>query len=72
MRIFGANNNLMDFYLDQLQKLNTSSTPLPAVKFKDNSGYSSTWMHLTPECIHAIEKYFTEITSTHENITAGH
>ena len=45
------------FYSGQLLKINHSSNPLPSVKFRDGSGYSTSWMHLTPECIRAISEY---------------
>lgn len=49
----------MNYYSDQLQKLKNSSTPLPEIKFKDSAGNSTAWMHLTVECICAIEYYFS-------------
>jgi len=52
----------MNFYSDQLEKLESKNLPLPCVKFKDSCGYSSSWMHITPECISAIQKFFTEFT----------
>lgn len=52
----------MNYYSDQLEKLKNDSLPLPAVKFKDGNGYNSSWMHLTPECISAVQKYFSDFT----------
>jgi len=53
---------MTSFYSDQLEKLKNESLPLPSVKFKDSNGYSSSWMHLTPECISAVQKYLIDFT----------
>jgi len=58
----------MDFYSVQLLKINNSCNPLPSVKFRDCNGYSTTWMHLTPECIKAISEYMKVATFTNEEI----
>ena len=56
----------MDFYSVQLLKINNSCNPLPSVKLKDSSGYSTSWMHLTPECIDAISEYLKSANFTNE------
>jgi len=52
----------MDYYSVQLLKINHSCNPLPSVKFRDGCGFSTTWMHLTPECIEAISDYLKTTT----------
>ena len=50
------------FYSGQLLKINNSNNPLPSIKLRDGSGYSTTWMHLIPECIKAISEYINMAT----------
>ena len=46
-----------NYYTEQLERLQFDRLPLPLVKFKDHKGYMTYWLHLTPECIYAIQKY---------------
>jgi hypothetical protein len=46
-----------NYYTEQLERLQFDRLPFPLVRFKDYNGYLSDWLHLTPECIGAIQKY---------------
>ena len=54
------------FYEKIIDKLSVSATPVPAIKIKDSDGKITEWMHLTPECLIALNDFIKKISE--ENI----
>ena len=50
------------FYSKIVNKLSVSTAPVPAIKIKDSDGKITEWMHLTPECIVALNDFIKKIT----------
>ena len=50
------------FYSKIVNKLKISAAPLPAIKIKDSDGKITEWMHLTPECLIALNAFIEKIT----------
>ena len=56
------------FYSKTFSKLSVSTAPLPAIKIKDSDGKITEWMHLTPECIVALNDFIKKISEANKNI----
>ena len=56
------------FYSKIVNKLSVSATPVPAIKIKDSDGKITEWMHLTPECIVALNDFIEKISDENKNI----
>ena len=56
------------FYLKIVNKLRISAAPIPAIKIKDSDGKITEWMHLTPECLIALNDFIKKISETNKNI----
>ena len=56
------------FYKKIIRKLKISTAPLPAIKIKDSEGKITEWMHLTPECLIALNDFINKISEANKNI----